>query len=65
VEMEAATVFALARRLQIPAACVLVVTDTFAADGTRTRIGEQALPAAAERMGRAATAALAGFGADG
>jgi uridine phosphorylase len=58
VEMEAATVFALGAAERIPVACVLAVSDTFAADGARTRIDADRLRAAAERMGAVALAAL-------
>jgi uridine phosphorylase len=59
MEMEAATLFALGRKLEVPVACVLAVTDTFDALGNRSRIDQHALTAAAERMGRIALAALA------
>ncbi len=55
VEMEAATIFALAARHGLPAACLLVVSDLVA---TRERIGADALLAAEEEMGRVALAAL-------
>jgi uridine phosphorylase len=58
VEMEAATLFALGAAASVPVACVLAVSDTFDASGARTRIGEHALRAAAERMGAVALAAL-------
>ena len=57
VEMEAATLFALGRRLEVATACVLAVSDTFE-DGHRHRIPDDRLAAAAERMGFAAAAAL-------
>lgn len=60
IEMEAATLFALGAAAGVPVACLLTVTDTFDAHGARTRIDEHALHAAAERMGAAALAALAG-----
>lgn len=60
VEMEAATLFALGRLEAVPVACLLTVSDTFDADGGRHRIEDQDLLAAAERMGAAAVAALAG-----
>jgi uridine phosphorylase len=60
VEMEAAALFALGRAEGIPVGCVLVVSDVFDQDGRRTRIDEDALLEAAERMGRAALAALSG-----
>jgi uridine phosphorylase len=58
VEMEAAALFALGRRLGVATACVLAVSDTFE-DGRRRRIAGESLAAAAERMGAAAAAALA------
>jgi DeoD family purine-nucleoside phosphorylase len=58
VEMEAATLFALGAREHVPVACVLTVSDTFAADGARTRIDIDLLRTAAERMGAVALAAL-------
>ena len=58
VEMEAATLFAVGAAESVPVACVLVVSDTFDARGTRTRIGEDRLFQAAETMGVLAIAAL-------
>jgi uridine phosphorylase len=58
VEMESATLFALGARARVPVACVLAVSDTFDAHGTRTRIDDHSLLAASESMGRAAIAAL-------
>jgi DeoD family purine-nucleoside phosphorylase len=58
VEMEAATLFALGRNANAAVACVLAVSDVFDAHGERTRIDDEALLAAAERMGRVAIAAL-------
>jgi uridine phosphorylase len=58
VEMEAATLFALGAGAGVPVACVLAVTDVFAPDDSHTRIPEAALLEAAERMGRAALAAM-------
>jgi hypothetical protein len=43
----------------VPVACVLAVTDTFDADGARTRIDVEQLQPVVERMG---TLALAAFG---
>ena len=57
VEMEAATVFTLGRRLGVAAACALVVSDTFD-DGGRRRIEDDDLAEAVERMGALAAAAL-------
>lgn len=59
VEMEAATLFTVGANAGIAVACALVVSDTFGPDGTRTRIGEDALAGAVERMGTVAAAALA------
>ncbi len=57
VEMEAATLFVLGRRLGVATACALVVSDTF--DGeSRRRIADDDLAAAVERMGALAAAAL-------
>jgi purine-nucleoside phosphorylase len=58
VEMEAATLFALGAAENVPVACVLAVSDTFAADGARTRIDSEQLQVVAERMGAVALAAL-------
>jgi uridine phosphorylase len=58
IEMEAAALFAVGAFANVPVACVLAVSDTFDADGSRTRIDDQALLAAAESMGAVAAAAL-------
>jgi uridine phosphorylase len=58
VEMEAAALFATGARAAVPVACVLAVSDTFDAHGARVRIDDETLLGAAERMGRAAIAAL-------
>jgi uridine phosphorylase len=58
VEMEAAALFAVGAAAQVAVACVLAVSDVFDAHGERTRIDDHALLDAAERMGRAAIAAL-------
>lgn len=58
VEMEAAALFALGPLESVQVGCVLAVSDTFA-DGERRRIDDRVLLEAAERMGRAAIAALA------
>ena len=55
VEMEAATLLAVAGRREVAAAIVLAVSDTVA-DGTR--IGQEALERAEAELGRAALAAL-------
>ena len=57
VEMEAATVFTLGRRLGVATACALLVTDTFD-DGGRRRIEDDELADAVERLGALAAAAL-------
>jgi DeoD family purine-nucleoside phosphorylase len=59
VEMEAATLFALAAARGFAAGALLVVSDTFSSDGVRERITPEALRDAAERAGRAAAQALA------
>jgi uridine phosphorylase len=60
VEMEAATLFTVGARSGVAVGCVLVVSDTFDADGERVRIADEQLEAAAGRMGAAAAAALSG-----
>jgi DeoD family purine-nucleoside phosphorylase len=60
LEMETAALFAVGARTGARVACVLAVSDTFGADGARTRIEDGALLTAAERMGAAALAALSG-----
>ena len=56
VEMEAATILAVAARRGIRAACLLTVSDSVAGGGER--IGADALVAASARLGRAGLAAL-------
>jgi uridine phosphorylase len=58
IEMEAATLFAVGAAAAVPVACVLAVSDCFDEEGTRRRIDDGSLHAAAERMGAAATGAL-------
>jgi uridine phosphorylase len=58
IEMEAATLFTLGRRIGVAVACVLAVTDTFAG-GERQRMDDEAIVHAAKEMGTAAAAALA------
>ncbi len=60
VEMEAATLFAIGANTGVPVACMLVVSDTFDADDARRRIDDHVLVESAEKMGRAAIAALSG-----
>jgi uridine phosphorylase len=57
VEMQAATIFTLGRRLGVATACLLAVSDTFE-DGARSRISDERLAEAAERMGSIAAAAF-------
>ena len=59
VEMEAATLFTLGRRLGVATACLLAVSDTFEAT-ERRRISDDHLADAAGRMGSAAATALEG-----
>ena len=54
IEMEAATIFAVAARHGLAAACILAVTDLVAGG---ERIGAEALAAAEEQLGRAGAAA--------
>ena len=56
VEMEAATVFAVAARHGARAACVLAVSDTLV--GGRQRLDDEALARAGEELGRVGAAAL-------
>jgi DeoD family purine-nucleoside phosphorylase len=60
IEMEAATLFALGAARGVHVACVLAVTDVFDAAGARTRIDDDGLRDAAERLGDVALAAYAG-----
>jgi DeoD family purine-nucleoside phosphorylase len=60
VEMEAAALFAVGARHELPVGCLLTVSDTFGPHGQRRRIEDHELLAAAERMGAAAIAALSG-----
>jgi DeoD family purine-nucleoside phosphorylase len=56
VEMEAATVFAVAARHGLRAACVLAVSDTLV--GGRQRLDEEPLARVGEELGRVGAAAL-------
>jgi uridine phosphorylase len=60
VEMETATLFALAARRGLAAACALIVSDVILP--TRRRIAPEALTAAEHRLGDLAVRALAGAG---
>ena len=60
IEMEAATLFAVGANAGVPVGCILAVSDTFARNGARRHIDDDPLLEAAEAMGAAATAALAG-----
>jgi uridine phosphorylase len=57
VEMEAATLFTLGRRLGVATGCILAVSDTFV-DRERRRIVDEDLARAAERLGTVAAAAF-------
>jgi uridine phosphorylase len=57
VEMEAAALITAGRRLGVATACVLAVSDTFEG-GRRQRMEDEALTAAATRMGSIAASAL-------
>ena len=58
IEMEAATVFAVAARHGVAAACVLAISD-LELDGERVRIADDALERAEAELGRVGAAALA------
>jgi uridine phosphorylase len=57
VEMEAAALFALGGRLDVAVGCVLAVTDVFRGK-ERSRISDEELAEAAQRLGSTAVAAL-------
>ncbi len=57
VEMEAAALFAIGARADVPVGCVLAVSDLIGED-RRTRIEDDALLVVADAMGRVALAAL-------
>ncbi len=57
VEMEAATLFAIGARADVPVGCVLTVSDLIEED-RRTRIDDEALLVAAIAMGRVALESL-------
>jgi uridine phosphorylase len=61
VEMEAAALFAVGARAGVPVACVLAVSNVLgdASEDRQEHIGDHALLAAAEAMGRLAVSALA------
>ena len=58
VELEAATVLALARRRGLSAATLLLVADLIGGDGSRYRIAPEALSAGEQRLGELAVRAL-------
>jgi uridine phosphorylase len=58
VEMEAATLLAIARRRDVAAAVLLAVTDQLAG-GTRRRMGTEELEGAGVRLGKTAYSAIA------
>jgi len=60
VELETATVLALARRRGLSAGSLLLVADGIAADGARRRIDADALRAGEQRLGEIAVRALSG-----
>ena len=57
VEMEAAAIFTLGRRLGLATACILAVSDTFER-GQRRRIEDDLLASAVKRMGPLAASSL-------
>jgi DeoD family purine-nucleoside phosphorylase len=57
VEMEAATLFAIGARAEVPIGCVLAVSDLIEEE-RRTRIADETLLAAADTMGQVALQAL-------
>jgi len=61
IEMEAAAVFTTAARHELPAACVLMVTDLLSGDG-RERMEHEQIEERAVRLGEVALAALAEAG---
>jgi DeoD family purine-nucleoside phosphorylase len=63
VEMEAATVFAVAARHGVRAACLLTVSDTLV--GGRQRMDEEQLARAGDELGRVGAAALTARRPDG
>lgn len=60
VELETATVLALARRRGLSAAALLLVADVIGADGSRHRIAPERLRAGEQRLGELAVRALSG-----
>ncbi len=58
IEMEAAALLRIGDAEGVAVGCVVAVSDTFNASGGRERIEDRELLGAAERMGRAAIAAL-------
>jgi DeoD family purine-nucleoside phosphorylase len=59
VDMETATLFALAGRRAVRAACILAVSDLILPGGERRRLDAEAIAAAGARLGSVAAAALA------
>ena len=59
VEMEAAALLRVGELRGVRVACLLAVSDVFAADGTRRRLDTQGLLQAGELLGRVAATALA------
>jgi DeoD family purine-nucleoside phosphorylase len=60
VEMEAAALFTVGRRLGVAVGCLLVVSDTPFGSTGRERISDEQLLASSLRMGRVAAGALSG-----
>lgn len=58
IEMEAAAVLAVAARHDVPAACVLLVSDVIAEDGSRRRLGQDEIEGFEEKLAHAAIGAL-------
>lgn len=58
LEMEAAALFAVAKRRQVSVACMLTVSDVVSEDGIHTRIDDETLLARSKQMGAATAAAL-------
>jgi len=64
VEMEAAAILATAARHEVPAACLLMVTDELAG-GDRVRMDHEEIESRAARLGEVALAALGAPGQAG
>lgn len=62
IEMEAAAVFAVGARREIPSACLLAVTDQLWDQGERQRLTHDEIVELGEALGAVAVAAVSGFG---